>query len=126
MWVDSSLGVNLFGRLLESSSRQVSSGWGRDRETCDWPWGTRERGGLLSLPLVCAIDLQAPFLTFSVFLLLSADILISTHLPPPFPHLLCISISQHLVHCLRLSLAVLSWQVKGQSLPPSKDDLVLL
>lgn len=48
--------------------------------------------GLLCLPLVCAVDFQAPFC-----LSLSDDsLLISTHLSLLFLHLLCIS--QHLVH----------------------------
>lgn len=60
----------------------------------------------------------------SPFLYLSRPtLLISSHLPPASLHL---CISQHLVHCLRLYLAVLSWQAKGYSPPPSRDDLVSL
>lgn len=98
---------------------------GEGGRTCGWPWGTRERGVyffcLLSLPLTFRLlfELSPFFLPLS-----AAALLISTHLSPTSPHLLCIS--QHLVHCLSLSLAVLSWQATGQSPLPSKDDFVSL
>lgn len=101
--------------------RCLAGGGGSERHVAGH--GDRGEGGLLFLPLVCAIDLQAPSLSFTPLPLSARSLPISTHLPPPSPPL---CISQHLVHCFRLSLAVRRWQAKGQSLPPSKDDFVLL
>lgn len=79
---------------------------------------------------VCFLCLLSLLLTFRILLELSPflslflpSLLTSSHLPLASLHL---CISQYLAHCLRFSLAVLSWQAEGQSPPPSKDGLVSL
>lgn len=52
-------GVNLLGRLLKSSSRGRQVG-GRENYKHGAGYGGQGRGGPLSLPLVCALDLQGP------------------------------------------------------------------